>query len=483
MGAARHDDSAMWTPDDADDALKLPSSFRDRSGFVFTRAGTLFRQVNPVYRLNYDAMMSSGLYAALTERGWLIPHTEVDECPPHAYRVLAPERVPYISYPQEWCFGQLKAAALLTLDIQATALSFDLTLKDASAFNVQFIGSRPVFIDTLSFERYVAGRPWVAYKQFCEHFLAPLALMAFRDIRLRRLVGTFIDGLPLDLVSRLLPRRSLVRYGLLAHLHLHGRSQRQHAASGSDDRNTRVPVIPKHRMVALVSSLRAAVQSTSLPVRRTEWSHYYEETNYSSEAMKAKEALVGSLVDEAMGSGHGVLHDLGANTGRFSRLVHRAGRYVVAHDIDEMAVERSYQHGVAQAESGLLPLVLDLTMPTPASGWGLVERSSALERIAGSPVLALALIHHLAIGNNVPLDQLAKFFARLTDRLVIEFVPKDDSQVRRLLATRDDVFPEYNAEGFERTLGRLFVIERREPVPDTVRTLYLLRRRGGTATS
>ena len=178
-----------------------------------------------------------------------------------------------------------------------------------------------------------------------------------------------------------------------------------------------------------------------------------------------------------MGAGGGLLHDLGANTGRFSRLAAVSGRYVVSHDIDEMAVERSYRQGVAQAETRVLPLVLDLTMPTPASGWALTERASALERMAGVPMVALALIHHLAIGNNVPLEHLAGFFARLTPHLVIEFVPKDDSQVRRLLATREDVFPDYHAEGFERAFGRWFTFERREPVPDTVRTLYLCRRR------
>jgi ribosomal protein L11 methylase PrmA len=455
---------------------RLGASFRDPSGFVYRADGVLYRQVNDVYQLHFDALLASGLYVRLTKKRWLVPHDEVPAAP-GAYRTLRPAEIPYISYPYEWCFGQLKAAALLTLDLQQEALTHGLVLKDASAYNIQFVGYRPVLIDTLSFEIYEDGAPWVAYRQFCQHFLAPLALESSVDPRLRRLSGEFIDGVPLDLASRLLPRRTWARPGLLTHVHLHARSQQKHQAAGRGGAaSARAIRVSKTALVALIDGLRRTVAACTLPARRTEWSDYYSDTNYSDESMTAKESLVAEFVDAVAVAGR-TIHDFGANTGRFSRLIARPDRYVVAHDVDEMAVEHHYRHVVADKSEGVLPLVLDLTNPSPARGWALEERDAITDRMAGDTVVALALIHHLAISNNVPLDRLAAFFARLAAALVIEFVPKEDSQVQRLLATRKDIFPTYTIEDFERTFGERFEIVRRTLVPGTSRTLYAMRRK------
>lgn len=454
----------------------LGSSFRDPSGFLYLEGGTLFRQVNPSYSTHYELLMRSGLYEALVAREWLVSHEEVPPIPGVAHRILKPEVVPYVSYPYEWCFSQLKDAALLTLALQIESLSFGMALKDASAYNVQFVGTRPVFIDTLSFERYEEGAPWVAYRQFCQHFLGPLALMTHRDLRLGRLLTRFIDGVPLDLVSQLLPRRTHARYGLLAHIHLHARSQQRHRDDARIGEPLKIPELSKARLIALMESLRAAVQGCRLRERRTEWSGYYDDTNYSEEAMSAKEELVTQLVEETANPAD-LTHDLGANTGRFSRLVAGDHRYVVSHDIDEGAIERNYLQARRMKHRNLLPLVLDLANPSPAIGWALEERPSALERMSRGTVIALALVHHLAISNNVPLARLAALCARLANTLIIEFVPKNDTQVRRLLATREDIFPDYTEASFETAFSRLFEITRREAVPGTVRTLFAMRRR------
>ena len=194
-----------------------PASFRDPSGFVFLRRGDLYRQVNREYAAQYDRLMDSGLYTLLVEKGLLIPHAEPAEAPEdpdRAYKVLCPERVPFVSYPYEWCFSALKQAALATLEIQRHALAHGMVLKDASAYNIQFIGTRPVLVDTLSFEIYREGEPWVAYHQFCKHFLAPLAAMAYRDVRCALLLRSFVDGIPIGLAHGLLPRRTPVSAGL-----------------------------------------------------------------------------------------------------------------------------------------------------------------------------------------------------------------------------------------------------------------------------
>lgn len=186
----------------------LPGSFRDPSGFVFWRDGVIYRQVNAIYKEDYDHLMSSGLYKALVDAGLLIPHEEVGAEPAvsdGAYKIIRPELVTFVSYPYEWSFSQLKDAALTTLRVQHESMDFGMTLKDCSAYNVQFKDGKPVFIDTLSFERYREGTPWAPYRQFCQHFLAPLALMSHRDVRLSQLLRIHVDGVPLDLASSLLP--------------------------------------------------------------------------------------------------------------------------------------------------------------------------------------------------------------------------------------------------------------------------------------
>ena len=194
---------------------QLGGSFRDPNGFVFVSEGTLYRQVNKSYQRHYDLLYSSGLYEALVSRHLLIAHDECDYLPhgnDQIYKVLRPLPVPFVSYPYEWCFSQLKDAALVTLDLQKRALAHNMVLKDASAYNIQFLDGKPLLIDTLSFETYEEGRAWVAYRQFCQHFLAPLVLMSQKDIRLSQLLRVYIDGIPLDLAASLLPKRTYLQY-------------------------------------------------------------------------------------------------------------------------------------------------------------------------------------------------------------------------------------------------------------------------------
>jgi len=456
---------------------RSPASFRDPSGFLFVRDGTLFRQVNQVYRSDYDRLTSSGLYAELVGAGRLVPHAEVDVAPAEpatAWLVVRPEPIRFVSYPYEWCFSQLKDAALATLDIQRRAIERGLSLKDASAYNIQFHQGRPTLIDTLSFETYREGEPWVAYRQFCQHFLAPLALMSRRDVRLGQLLRVYIDGIPLDLAARLLPWRSRLNGGLLTHLYLHAASQ--HRFAGADVRagGRRAPRVSRLGFLGLIDSLRRTVEGLAWAPTGTAWSGYGSMHNYTPAAMDAKRRLVAELLDRIRPRS---LWDLGANTGEFSRLAVERGIPTVAFDVDPGAVEINYREVRRREEQRLLPLLMDLTNPSPGLGWRNVERMSLFERGPAEAVMALALIHHLAIGNNVPLPQLAAFFAGLGRWLIIEFVPKSDGQVRRMLAARQDIFGDYSVEGFERAFGEFFELRRAEPIMETERRLYLWERR------
>ncbi|MBI2167187.1 MAG: SAM-dependent methyltransferase [Candidatus Omnitrophica bacterium] len=450
---------------------KEAGSFRDPSGFLFYRNGALFRQVNLSYKEDYDCLIRSGLYQKLAERGLLIPHEETEEkgLQGPVYKVMRPEQIAFISYPFEWGFSQLKDAALLTLEVQKTALEHKMSLKDANAFNIQFRTGRPVLIDTLSFKTYEEGRPWVAYRQFCQHFLAPLALMSYRDIRLNQLGRVYLDGIPLDLASRLLPWRSRLDFGLLIHLHLHARSQQRFADRPIKEETGK---FSRLAFLGLIESLEKAVRRLNWKPGRTEWGDYYQATNYSEPAFEHKKDLVADFLSQAKPAS---VWDLGANTGFFSRISGERGIPTVAWDIDPLAVEKNYLECRGRAEKNVLPLLLDLGNPTPALGWGHEERRSFAQRGPADLVLALALVHHLAISNHLPLERIAGFFARLSRFLVIEFVPKSDSQVKRLFLSRDDIFPHYDRASFEAAFSRYFAIEKAAPVRQSERILYLMR--------
>jgi ribosomal protein L11 methylase PrmA len=447
----------------------IRGSFRDPSGFLFVQDRKIYRQINLSYKDHYDHLLNSGLYRILSQAGILISHEEADIIPQEpaiAYKILQPEAIPFISYPYEWCFSQLRQAALLTLKIQKVALEYGMSLKDASAYNIQFSGGKAVFIDTLSFEKYPEDRPWVAYKQFCQHFLAPLGLMRFKDVRLNQLLRTNIDGVPLDLASSILPPSTYLRFGILSHIHLHARTQRRYADQAVSLANYKMS---RKSLLILIDSLKSVITSLKYKYRPTEWGEYYDKTNYSQEAFASKKQIVEKYL---VAANPGMVWDLGANVGTFSRLASDAGIYTLAFDLDPLAVEKNYQECAQKRESRLLPLLLDVTNPSPGTGWANSERMSLESRGPADTLLCLGLIHHLAISNNLPLAKVAEFLATLGKSLIIEFVPKSDSQVQSLLKTREDIFPDYTRDAFEAAFERYFSLQDSARITDSERIIY-----------
>ena len=456
---------------------KHPASFRDPSGFLFERDGILYRQVNQAYREDFDHIISSGLYQTLLESKLLVPHTEVDVAPykpSGAYKIIQPERLGFISYPYEWSFGAFRDAALTTLRIQHMALMHGMILKDASAYNIQFHHGKAILIDSLSFQRWRDGRPWDGYRQFCQHFLAPLALMAYRDIRLSQLLTSFLDGIPLDLASRLLPARTYFRLPLLTHIHLHSKMQLRATISKPTLPDTSSRKITKNSLLGMNEDLQRGIKALRWDPGQTRWADYYETFSYTDESIEHKDALVREFIATVKPN---AVWDIGANTGRFSRIASNQGIFTVSMDNDPGAVEANYQMAISSDEKSILPLVLDLTNPSPSLGWRLHERNSLLERGPVDAILALALIHHLAIGNNVPLLEIARYFSDLSPWLLIEFIPKDDVQVQRMLSVREDIFDAYTQAGFEEAFGNLYKIIRKDIVQGSSRVLYTMKRR------
>lgn len=454
----------------------LSSSFRDPSGFVFSHKGTIYRQVNAYYKADYDLMMSSGLYDKLVAEGLLIPHKElakIDLSPDSkdCYKILQPEHIDTISYPYEWSFSQYKDAALTTLKVLQIALEHGMTLKDASAYNIQFHKGKAVFMDTLSLEAYKPGEAWVGYKQFCQHFLAPLALSSKVDIRLLQLMRVYIDGVPLDLAAQLLPWNTKINQGLLTHLHIHARTQTKYA-------DNKVALKDSKRSISLVG-LKAIIQNLENTVKalhhkdhNTEWAAYYTFTNYTDASFRRKKDMVEDFIEKVKPK---LVWDLGANNGEFSRIASDKKISTVAWDIDPMAVEFNYQMVKKSNEEHILPLVLDLTNPSAGIGWAHAERESLEGRGPADVVLALALIHHIRITGNIPLVQVAAYLSKLGKYLVIEFVPKGDSQVDKLLLNREDIFHDYDQDTFEAAFKKYFTLVEARPIEGSKRTLYLLK--------
>ena len=451
------------------------SSFRDTDAVVVKHNNEIIRFIFESYKVNFDAFESSGLLTQLHNNNQLITHTEItkDKWPPNSfekvYKVIQPSLVPFISYPYEWSFSQLKEAALLTINIQLEALEKNMSLKDATGFNVQFINGKPVFIDTTSFQMYKEGEPWEAYKQFCQHFLAPLFFYKYNNHHLIKLLWSNIDGIPLMAASKALPYKTKFIFFVWTHIHYHAKLEAKYS-SGADFKGTKLKM-SKDKLKAFLLFIKNGVEKIELPKSQTEWSDYYQTFSYSTNSFKQKQSLVDSFLKKI--NSKQVL-DVGCNEGEFSVIASQNAENVVAVDFDYLVVEKLSRNLKKNGIENILPLILDISNPTPAIGWANTERQSFFERAKFDSVLALAVIHHICIGNNVPLDKVASLFASLCTNLIIEFVHKDDSQTQKLLITKKDVFYNYTIDNFKIEFQKYFKIVSSENIEESNRVLYLM---------
>jgi hypothetical protein len=452
------------------------SSFRDPAGFVFEYDGGIYRQVNHDGAEDYEHFISSGLYQKLVSDGLIIPHKEISQVKKFGehkkrYKIIQPEVLPFVSYPYEWTFDQLKDAALLTLKVQKIAIEHGMILKDSSAYNVQFIGKRAVFIDTLSFWRHKEGEPWEGYKQFCEHFVAPLALCSYDSPDILPMLRVFLDGIPLELATKLLPARARLYVGVMSHIYLHNNSQKRYDKLDENKKPTvKTRRVSPMALNGLMASLENTIKKLKLSKRDTQWGEYYSFTNYTDHSFDDKKKVVKKLLTQVKPK---TVWDLGANDGTFSKIAAELGAYTIAFDVDAKAVEINYKQK-DKLNNLMLPLVQDLSNPSPSLGWAHVERHSLEERGPADVTMALALIHHLAITNHSPFSQIASFFARISKNLIIEFVPKDDSKVELLLSSFSrNKFEGYTNENFEKAFSKHFKLIEKKSVKGSKRVIYL----------
>jgi len=454
-------------------------SFRDPSGLVFSKNGNIYRSIFEPGVKDFEKAQNAGIYDKLKEAGYLIDHNQVDKndfFPEGTIYCLKHPRLPMISYPWEWCFSMLKKAALIHLEIMAMLLPHNFWLRDASAFNVQYDGNQLQLIDTLSIGLRIPNSPWVAYGQFCSHFLAPLAMAGYCDIRTLSLWRNYIDGFPLDLALKTLPFWRKYKPGLLMHLTLHAHAQKM--ADKKENigkaRSVKSIKVSDRGLLGVVHSLRRTIDGISWKRFSRIWEEYGDIRTYSSEDVSEKSDFLNKIAQRIKPN---MVWDLGANTGEFSIIAASHGAFVVSIDSDPACTEHLYQK-IQQNEElkHILPLTMDLANPSPGLGWDSNERLSLRDRGPADLILALALIHHLVFSCCVPLPKIAEWFASLSRYLLVEFVSLADPMVKKLLLNRGDEHLPYSFEVFQTSFGRFFNFEDHVTLQNG-RVLYLCKRK------
>ncbi|MBQ7651077.1 MAG: hypothetical protein IJS15_08965 [Victivallales bacterium] len=383
--------------------------------------------------------------------------------------VLHITRVPYITYPYEWCFSQLREAAVLTLELMRGALDYGMILKDASAFNVAFQKCSPIFIDHTSFEFYNEGTPWRAYRQFAMHFIAPLLLMQKVDLRCLKFFREDIGGIPLDLASRLLPLHTWLQINPLLHIHCHSLFERRYS---SDKSSQNVETLPKGKLGALLESLNGWISSMKPPKQATEWADYYNDNSYSELSFSFKQQAVAEFCARNKGE---CCIDLGANFGLFTRIASEHFACVIAADYDARAVEALFSLGKT-LNAEIQPLLLDLNNPSPDLGVFNLERESFFNRTKANCALGLALTHHLRITGNWSIRQIVSLFDRLAPCALVEFVPLDDIQVQRLTRGRDEIYQDWTLDNLCRSFKEKYSSCTTTTIPESNRVLIEISR-------
>ena len=425
-------------------------SFRDPRGRIYYVDSRVLRTVMPMAVADFDYVRSSGLIEALHSDGKLVgeslvDNTELGACANGAAYVLEHPRIPFISYPYEWPFSALKSAALLHLDIQQSALQKGVTLTDASAYNVQFVGSRPIFIDSLAFRRYNDGEFWVGHRQFCEQFVNPLLLRAYTGVAHNAWFRGRLEGISAEDLSRVLPWRSRLSWNVLTHVMMQARLQGS-ASSNDAVRRAKDRKLPKIGFEQMLHGLRKWI--TKLEPKadtRTVWQDYAGDNSYADAEAEQKRAFVAEFSSTVKPA---LLFDVGCNTGDYSlAALENGAAMAIGFDFDQGALELGFQRA-ASSRANFLPLLLDAANPSPDLGWRQAERLGLQRRTQGDAVIGLALIHHLAIAKNLPLQGVIDWLIDMAPQGVLEFVPKQDPMVQRLLQLREDLFVDYNEQTF-----------------------------------
>lgn len=452
------------------------SSFRDSSGNIFLdNENQLLRKINPIYFKQFKALNKSSFYTKIIEKQFLIPHEIVEENASEI--VIKPTIIPFFTYPYEWSFSQYKHAALQTLKIQKMALENGFSLKDASAFNITFYKSKPILIDTLSFDFYEEDEPWRAYKQFISHFFGPLVLSKYLGTEYLKSLQHKIDGYSIEDIAKILPFSSKLNPIVYTNIHLLAKYDKKY--DGVKAKGNKKVKISKKSQLNIIESLYNYIKKLEIS-ETSEWNNYYDLKNYNDTSFQLKKEVLKNWIPKIKGT---KIVDFGGNDGTFSRIFDNDELDFLVLDIDANAVDQNYKKVLTNKENYILPIVMDILSPSPAIGFENKERFSFLDRLKKHEIdvsLALALIHHITLTGNIPFEMSAAFFSTYSPYLIIEFPDREDSWVQFILESKHDFksyFNDYTLANFELQYSKYFDIMEKVKIENTERTLFLLKRK------
>jgi SAM-dependent methyltransferase len=457
-------------------------SFRDRDGRIYRHADRIIRGVSEAALEEFRKLEATAFYRKFLEKGKLVSSEVLppDRVPlPREVKdqwagFIEHQRIPVISYPYEWTFGMLRDAALLQLDLVEAAILEGMSLKDATPYNIQFLDGSPVFIDIPSFETPPDGAPWVGYRQFCEMFLFPLMLQSYKGIHFQPLMRASIDGIGVQTAARLFGFRDRFRSGVTTHVWLQAKLDSRYGGTRQNVRSDlKSAGFNKELILANVRKLRKLVTKLSWKGEGSEWGGYEEFHNYSESDHERKEVFIADCVAD---SGADLVWDIGCNTGQFSKIAAQHATHVLAMDLDHFAVERLYREVTNKELTGILPLVQNIADPSPSWGWRNRERLDLQARTRPDLLLCLALVHHVVISANIPMEEFISWLSEQSDQLVFEYVSRSDDKVRTLLRNKEDKYSDYSRERLESALGGHYEVIRQQSLESGNRHLYWCRK-------
>ncbi len=455
------------------------ASFRDPCGRVFIKDKRVFRLIFEQGAKNYQIVRDTKFVSSMAKLGKIIETTEVDlstfESPElHPDFVVEHPLLPFISYPYEWCFPMLKKAALLHIDLQSQALEENLMFSDSSAYNIQFKGSQPIFIDSLSIQPYQEGQVWEGHRQFCEQFLNPLLLRSLLGITHNAWYRGNLEGIPSDEFCKMIPWHKKFSKNFFLHVALPSRLNNLARTEKTDSLSNINQKLPRETLARIFKQLYNWIENLNpLSASNTTWGNYNSIHCYEPDEIKQKHNFITNFIQKTKPE---TVWDLGCNTGEYSELALNAGaKHVIGFDFDQSALEKSFKRA-ENNNLNFLPLYFDAANPSPEQGWNSQERKGLLNRRNADAVLALAFEHHLAIGRNIPLDQLIGWLINIAPCGVVEFIPKKDPNLKLMLSLRQDIFTNYNEQSFRNILEKKCRIISSQEISKTKRILYWFER-------
>tara|TARA_B100000123_G_C25716406_1_gene422357 strand:- start:71 stop:1462 length:1392 start_codon:yes stop_codon:yes gene_type:complete len=449
-------------------------SFRDPSNRIFESEGKIYRAIFNSGKSDYINIQQSGIIQKLINKNYLIDTDELDrgnklyshEELKNVYIILKHKKIPFISYPYEWCFEQLKKAAIFHLDLQLYLLENNFNLKDSSAFNIQFIGGEPIFIDFFSLQKYNDGDYWIGYKQFCENFLNPLYLSFKKNVQFNHIIRSNLEGISSTTLNNLLSFKDKLSLNVFSHIVLQSRYEKKVLLDekSSIKKFKKLKKLPKKNLISMITIIKNWIKKFNIQNKKSTWSDYSVINTYKDFEKKKKIDIVKKFTNKIKPN---LLVDLGCNTGDYSiAALENGANYVVGFDFDIESLNKSYDRS-----PNFLPLWFDAANPSPDQGFMQKERDGFERRVKSDALISLAFIHHLVIAKNISVKMFVEWISKISQFGLLEFVPKNDETIQKMLISKRDIYKDYNIDNLIKYLEYDFKIVSIDQVSESGRKI------------